>query len=139
MFELVLMMGACYGCGSPLPEPGPSPQPNQCVAAPGAAAASGSNLLGRMEVLIDRIRVGVVVFDAIGTALDAADLVLGTTSATLLWGRRDISRYNQIGLHVVNPNGSIIPWQVIQVDWCRYGAPDNSIDKTLGAFVDDGR
>lgn len=65
---------------------------------------------------------------------------LGTISASLLkltitWGINDIKRFQQIGMHVVNPQGSIIPWQTLKINWNEFGAANNSAEIVLSRFV----
>jgi hypothetical protein len=91
-----------------------------------------------MGQLIVRIQAGSVTFTAINLTLTAGSISQGTASNTVTWGLNDIVRYNLIGLHVTNPQGSVLPWQTMQVSWCKYGAPDTANAGVLRNFMNDG-
>jgi hypothetical protein len=40
---------------------------------------------------------------------------------------QDVETFRQTGLHVTNPQGSLIPWQDLQVNWNLFGASDLSL------------
>lgn len=72
------------------------------------------------------------------TAQQLADLANSVHQLTIDWALVDIQTFRQTGLHHPNPIGSMIPWQVAQVNWNLYGAanPNFSDQDVFDNFID---
>jgi len=56
-----------------------------------------------------------------------AELSAQIANATIAAALRDIEIFRTIGGHIINPQGSVIPWQNLRVDWNLYGAGDPTL------------
>jgi RHS repeat-associated protein len=77
------------------------------------------------------------VFSKVFLAKDVADLSAAELQLTVRWGVKDLDIYRDTGgLHVINPQGSVIPWQVLRVDWSKYDkGPQWSSPQIFGHFL----
>jgi hypothetical protein len=79
-------------------------------------------------------RIGAIVV----TSENYAQLAQRLHSLTYQWALRDIETFRQTGLHVTNPQGSLIPWQQAQVDWSQFGANNSNVsnEQVLQNFIE---
>ena len=104
----------------------------------GVSVATCEGLPCGIAEVIERIRVVGVSVNAAHSFIAAADIINGTVNATLTWALADIQRYIETdGLHVTNPQFSVIPWQTVQVNWSAYGAGQVSNEQVLANFIND--
>ncbi|MEM8814669.1 MAG: DUF6531 domain-containing protein [Pseudomonadota bacterium] len=100
------------------------------------------SLVTKMGNLINRITQTGVILNRINTTVTVANIVSGTAGNTVKWAIKDIETYRQTGgLHVPSAQGSVIPWQTVQVDWDEYGASDSSLTpaQVLENLYDDAQ
>jgi len=93
-----------------------------------------------MSNLIDKIRVSGASFHLAQIAIHVADIANGTVNGTILTGLQDINYFRQIQGHVPNPQGSLLSWQLLEVDWNKYGAADPNLsdNDVMENFIHDG-
>ncbi|QBG35422.1 RHS repeat-associated core domain-containing protein [Litorilituus sediminis] len=87
--------------------------------------------------LLETYKTQTSVLAAIQNGYNLGDISAGLLKDTFIWGLKDIQTYQQIGLHVGNPQGSVIPWQTLKIDWNQYGAKTKSPEQVLKTFINE--
>jgi hypothetical protein len=70
--------------------------------------------------IAEETKIGTGVSGTIFSYLDYSSLSQATAQLTVQWALNDIEMYRQVQMHVPNPQGSLIPWQTVQVEWGQY-------------------
>jgi hypothetical protein len=63
--------------------------------------------------------------------IDLSNIAAGAADLTMTWALNDINTFRMTGDHVVYPQGSMIPWQDLQVDWNQFGANSGISDQQV--------
>ena len=138
---------ATTGCtsvdGGPLhctqfPNPGPWPSEPDISVGPDVPDFDPYGNGGGGGTLGSVVRIGTILI-SVDDWIKVAEAAGHLGELTVEWGKKDIDRFRETGgLHVVNPQFSLIPWQDAQVNWNLYGANDSSLstDQIWSNFVD---
>lgn len=84
--------------------------------------------------LIEAGKNGTGVLGSVSLSLNYASLSSSLMRITIEWALADIKRYRSIGMHVTYPQGSLIPWQRLRVNWSKYDR-GGSPEKVLQHFI----
>jgi len=94
---------------------------------PGPGDVGGQTGFGGGGTLGGAVRIGKILISA-DDWITVAQAAGYFGELTVEWGKADIVRFRESnGLHVMNPQFSLIPWQLAQVNWNLYGANNPSL------------
>jgi hypothetical protein len=98
------------------------------IPGPGSGGGGGGGGGGGAMVQVGNILI---------SAYNWAQFAVNLHSLTWNWAQADVERFRLAGLHVANPQGSLIPWQNAMINWNLFGAndPDLSAQQVVQNFV----
>lgn len=96
-------------------------------------------ILGQTFIQIAELyKTGTGISGTIFAAMNYANLSESTAQLTVQWALRDIGFFRDTGgMHVPSAQGSLIPWQNLQIDWAQYdngGTPEDVLRNFLDSL-----
>lgn len=92
-----------------------------------------AKMLGQV---LEAAKTGTGLLGKIFSAKDAAQLSVSLLNDTIVIGLRDISWYQQVGLHLPSMQGSLVDWS--QVNWSKWdtgGSPEQTMSNLFRAAM----
>ncbi|ALO36201.1 hypothetical protein CMT41_16785 [Colwellia sp. MT41] len=93
------------------------------------------NTLTLIAQLLEAYKTQTSVLIAVQNGYNLGSISAGILKNTLLLGLRDIEYFQQVNMHIVSAQGSVIAWQNLRIDWNQYGARNSTPEQVLQNFI----